>query len=226
MTHNPATRRILSLVSNFQDLTRLLQAQHAVFSRWHLDDPSLSEGGVPLGLLSGCFAALRPSLPLRRNLDTDFLQSGLRAAQRSSAFLCPSPHCPTLPSLSPYSNLTSQPHEALDSLRSFDLERIDRSDQSASLHLQIPKLAAFNFYQLCCGDFHHPAGSLLAFRTDTETHSGEQNSPNNELQNAQHQNHIYKNTFINVRNSTSKCNVNVSKYKNPRHNHTQYKTTQ
>ena len=35
---------------------------------------------------------------------------------------------------------------------------------------------------------------------DTETHTGELNSPMKELQNAQHHNHIYKNTFSNAHN--------------------------
>ena len=52
----------------------------------------------------------------------------------------------------------------------------------------------------CCGGLHHPAGSFSAHRTDTETHSGDQNSAMKELQNAQHHNHIYKNTFSNVHN--------------------------
>ena len=85
MVHNPATRRILPAVSNFQNLTRLLLAQHTVFSLKHLDEPSLTEGGVLLGLLNGRFEGLRPSSPSRKHLATDF--STIRGAC-SVALLC------------------------------------------------------------------------------------------------------------------------------------------
>ena len=45
-----------------------------------------------------------------------------------------------------------------------------------------------------------PQNRFSALRTDTETHTGEQNSPKKELQNAQHHNHIYESTFINAHN--------------------------
>ena len=58
--------------------------------------------------------------------------------------------CPPLPSFFPNSNLLRRPHEALRSIRSFGLKRIDRSDQSAVCHLQISQLAAFALLITIC----------------------------------------------------------------------------
>ena len=55
--------------------------------------------------------------------------------------------------------------------------------------------------------FHHPTGSFFGSQSRTRRHTWESRIHIKELQNAQHHNHIYNNTFINVRNSTSKYNV-------------------
>ena len=84
-----------------------------------------------LGLLTGCFqlcvlphqcVAIWPQISL---------QSMVRVAQHSLARFCPSFDSPTLPSFFPFSILLRQPHEALDTVRSPVLRRIDRPEQSA-----------------------------------------------------------------------------------------------
>ena len=69
----------------------------------------------------------------------------VRAAQRTRLPLVPVSAQPPLPSLSPHSILLRQPHQALRSVRSFGLEQIDRSDQSAARHLQISKARCVQF---------------------------------------------------------------------------------
>ena len=53
--------------------------------------------------------------------------------------------------------------------------------------------------RLCCGGFHHPARSFSSSQNRIRRHTQE-NRIHKELQNAQHHNHIYNNTFINAHN--------------------------
>ena len=55
----------------------------------------------------------------------------------------------------------------------------------------------------------------LTEQTRRHTHGSQIHQRINGLQKAHH-NHIYNGTLINTHNLTTKCNVNVSKYKNPR----------
>ena len=144
--YNPAVCKMLTLVSNLAVPTGLLQAQHAVFSLWHLDDPSLTKGGVPLGLLTGRSEALSPSWPTRRNLATDFLPSVVCMQHCVFSPLGPVSHRSPFPPLFPFSTLPRRSHQALETVRSRVLGRIDRPEQSAALDLQIPNRAAFTSY--------------------------------------------------------------------------------
>ena len=67
---------------------------------------------------------------------------GELAQHRPLSPLVPVSFCPPLPSLFPNSECWQQPHQALPTVRSLGLERIDRSDQSAARHLQILNSAA------------------------------------------------------------------------------------
>ena len=63
-------------------------------------------------------------------------------------------------------------------------------------HTTYERLAKAKQCQRCCGGFHHPAGSFSALRAaHGDTHRRAEFTMK-ELQNAQHHNHIYHNTFI------------------------------
>ena len=117
--------------------TRLLQAQRRRLLSSAPVGSSLSKGSVLLGSPNGRFVALRPSSSARRNMATDFYTIWARAAQHSRLPLVPVSVQPPLPSFSPNSKQLRRPHQALRSVRSLGLERIDRLDQSAGLNLQI-----------------------------------------------------------------------------------------
>ena len=138
---------MLTLVSNFAEFTRWLQAQPLRLLSSAPVGSSLSKGSAPLGLLTRRFCSLRPCPSARSNLATDSYTIWARAAQRSPLLLVPVSAYPPSPSLSPHSTLSRRPHKACRFVCSLGLERIDRSDQSAGLHLQISKFATYNLYK-------------------------------------------------------------------------------
>ena len=144
-------------VSNFLDSPDGCKHSPAVFSLWHPDDPSLTEGGVPLSPLTGLLCQSRPSSSLRANLATDFSPSVVRAALHSELLLVPVLVQPLFPSLSPHSTLWRRPHKARRLVRFSVLRRIDRPEQSAANCLQISR---------CCVHFRliYPATNTLFCR--------------------------------------------------------------
>ena len=72
--------------------------------------------------------------------------------------------------------------------------------------------------QICwdcvAGASTNPQDRFRLIERTPETHTGELNSPNKELQNAQHHNHIYNKTFSNAHIKTSKCNLSEYKPRN------------
>ena len=62
------------------------------------------------------------------------------------------------------------------------------------------KLSRLGFETKCCGGSTTTQDRFLAHKAGHGEHTGESNSPMKELQNVQHHNHIYNNTFINAHN--------------------------
>ena len=78
------------------------------------------------------------------------------------------------------------------------------------------KLSRLGFETKCCGGIPPPRRIVIRLieQRTPETHTGELNSPNKELQNARHHNHIYNKTFSNAHIKTSKCNLSEYKPRN------------
>ena len=95
--------RILILVSNLQNFTRLPQAQQRRLLSSAPVGPFLLKGSALLGLLTGRFCSLRPASSVRPNLATDFSTICFSASQHSSSPLVPVSLCPPFPSFSPHS---------------------------------------------------------------------------------------------------------------------------
>ena len=125
-------------------LTDLLSCNRSSLSSARLSLCSYKQGAL-LGLLTGLLCQSGPSSWPRRFSDHRCSPiCGELAQHRAPSPRCSVLLCPPLPSFSPNSNLLRRPHEVRRFVRSFGLERIDRSDQSAARHLQILNFATFN----------------------------------------------------------------------------------
>ena len=62
------------------------------------------------------------------------------------------------------------------------------------------KLSRLGFETKCCGGFHQPVGLFFGSQNGHRDTTQENRIHMKELQNAQHHNHIYNNTFMHVHN--------------------------